>query len=151
MENVINNFGLNLSLVVRVTRNITLEREEIQGINRPAAIIARRNTNPYDMPMRNLPFGLRGRHRQPLRGRKRTAANMAVHAVLPNVDGRLLTNMPPTTPASALPSHPTTTPTPPNLQLNIPIFTYARAARAIVRRLTFPPSSPPSPSTSQAI
>lgn len=154
MLNAIDNLGLRMNVIAKVTRNLQLERNILQ---RPALIVARRHTahpnNLYSMASTNIPFGLRGRRRQVLRGRKRNTLNIVVQAAQPNVDGRSLATAQASTSMRPLP--PPQPQTPPNVVLKkntVPKkpITYARQlpARPTVRRLTFPSSPPLSSSPS---
>lgn len=116
MLNAIDNLGLRMNVIAKVTRNLQLERNILQ---RPALIVARRHTaHPnYTLGMApaNPPFGLRGRRRQVLRGRKRSTLNIVVRAAQPSVDGRFLATAqaPPTLKPLPSPQRPQPS-TPPN-------------------------------------
>lgn len=165
MLNTLKSLAININPVVRITRNLNLEKSILRI---PGEIIVRRYTC-------DIPFGYRGRHRQPNRGRKRTTNNFMVRSIQPNVDGRSLTTAqalaqsPPPPPAAAssrAPSIQSTTPTPPNFPIKkntaptksttITTITYARPSQLVTRRLTFssfasshsPPSSSSSPQQS---
>lgn len=132
----LNRLGMHMNFTVRITRNLNLERS---CLKQPSQIILRRHTFDPD-----LPFGFRGRRRLVNRGRKRTTNVILNMNVWPNLDERSLTNgMQQNLPlqsaqnVSTLAAPPATVPSPPTTFTQPAAFTYTRAARPTVRRLTF--------------